>query len=256
MFNPARAGSRLLLRPLFTVLALFTMLWSSYGMAEQSIQNAVDARIRALDVVSDMLLFYNPAFENHDPVIRQRFLDNMQQLHQWAAGSSHSELVSQLNEIDKHLQTLAQQPKDAFSLLPRWVNEVVKSHASLDVVLEQLTPQAIPQLPLQNQLALYLSMQNLAYQTVTFSSINLLILGGRIDILVYLDEQIQANLDQLKQQQLDPQVLQRLLTRYQIIRPRLIGEQREWVPNLVAFYYGSMLELLDQLTLSRVAGEG
>ncbi|WP_028294028.1 hypothetical protein [Oceanobacter kriegii] len=211
----------------------------------------IEPRLQALDTLSNLLMYYNPKFENHDPAIQQKYRASLASLQQWSITSGNAVLAERVKSLAEQIAAIEAQPIEHDYLLPTWINRAIQTHALLDKQLAEPTEN----LTLEQTIAVHMAMQNLAYQTSTFSSINLLILDGRPDIMAHLDEQVQRDLQQLQARGDRIDVFRKLDTRYQVIRARLIGEQQEWVPNLVSFYYNSMVDLLGQMQDVRVADD-
>ena len=242
-------------RPVWTTVQALLMLVSLYGALHPAVVAArpaeVEPRLQALDTLSNLLMYYNPKFENHDPAIQQKYRASLMSLQQWSVTSGNTGLAARVNTLAEQITAIEAQPFEDAYLLPMWMNRAIQTHALLD---QQLAGQ-MAELTLEQTMAVHMAMQNLAYQTSTFSSINLLILDGRPDIMAYLDEQVQRDLQQLQARGDRIDVFRKLDTRYQVIRARLVGEQEEWVPNLVSFYYNSMVELLGRMQDVRMAAD-
>ncbi len=211
----------------------------------------IEPRLQALDTLSNLLMYYNPKFENHDPAIQQKYRASLMSLQSWSLASGNKEFANRVQVLAEQITSIEEQPVEDAYLLPMWINRAIQTHALLDQQLAALASK----LTMVQTLAVHMAMQNLVYQTSTFSSTNLLILDGRPDIMAYLDGQILDDLKRLHPGADRIDAYRKLNTRYQVIRARLVGEQEEWVPNLVSFYYNSMVDLLGQMQEVRVAGD-
>lgn len=205
-------------------------------------QSVIEARMIALDSLGSLLMFFNPSFKNQDPALQTRYQQGFQMLTIWASNTGQSGNVRRhLDSINKHISALEQEPDEYAHLRPVWINKTVQSHAQLEKLLASKDKESSGDV--FNRLSLYLAMQNVAYQTATFSSINMLLMDGRLDIMEVLDEKITADINQMISAT-DAEWVRKLQTRYLFIRGRLVGHQENWVPNLVAYYYHNMLDLL------------
>ncbi|WP_369854534.1 hypothetical protein [Candidatus Thalassolituus haligoni] len=208
------------------------------------INSVTEARLQSLNGLSNLLMFYNPSFENRDPGLQQQYWEAFEDVRAWAAKQSYANELSQpIDNLIKSIKRLEAEPEEYAHMRPVWINKVVQNHARLEQLLQPHDKANTP----ETRMALYLSMQNLAYQTGTFSSINMLLMDGRPDIMELLDTEIEKELTIIRQTAQSKDLVTKLETRYQFIRPRLVGHQEKWVPNLVSYYYHSMVELLGQI---------
>ena len=229
---------------------MLTVLVACPGLvrAGNGLPEETQARILAMTALSDMLLYYNPKFENGDPQIQQRYQQALMELNHWASVRlPGSPILLGIADMANQVQTLEQQPADQAYLLPMWMNKVVQSHAHLEQLLAE-RKKGEP--TVHESLSLALAMQNLAYQTSTNSSVSLMILGGRADIMTYLDEQVTAGFITLQDRFGKSDAFKRLTARYDMIRERLLGVHAEWVPNLVSFHHNSMQKLVSSISRS------
>jgi len=259
-FHKASAVLAFCRQHLVQLLALFTLalLYQPQAQAVTKSQAEtedtlviIEPRLQALDTLSNLLMYYNPKFENRDPAIQQKYRASLMSLQSWSLASGNKELAERVQVLAEQITAIEEQPVEDAYLLPMWINRAIQTHALLDSQLAALASK----LTMVQTLAVHMAMQNLVYQTSTFSSTNLLILDGRPDIMAYLDGQILDDLKRLHPGADRIDAYRKLNTRYQVIRARLVGEQEEWVPNLVSFYYNSMVDLLGQMQEVRVAGD-
>ncbi len=226
------------------LLAILVTLQLSLLVMPVSAQpnTVIEARMMALDGLGSLLMFFNPSFKNQDPALQQRYQKEFGDLAVWASQTGQNgDVRRHIDHLNKHVKELEQETDEYAHLRPVWINKAVQSHAELERQLAMQDEESAAQVA--TRLSLYLAMQNVAYQTATFSSINMLLMDGRLDIMEILDTKISAEIDQMLENN-EAEWVRKLQTRYLFIRGRLVGHQENWVPNLVAYYYHSMLDLL------------
>jgi hypothetical protein len=213
-----------------------------------------EGRLHAYNVVSTLLMYYNPHYDNRDSKVQKHYRDELAELQGWNRNNGNDLKVQKLvTEIAAQIADLEQQPEERAQIRPVWVNRILQLQATLDEYLaSQIKGDNTPVGTLADNLGIHLAMQNLGYQITTFGSVNFYLLGGRTDMMEELDRLISSGLEHIHEQSgsLSPvqmEALDKLQSRYRFIRPRLTGHQEDWVPNLVAYYCKDMLDLTERL---------
>lgn len=234
-----------------TVLCIYAAmlpLQNARAGTDLPLQTAFEARLANTALLSDILRFYNPKFESYNPGLRATYQQRLGQLEEWSRQYSDHSIRLGIESLKKPLAELEQLPKNRAQMRPVWVNRIVETHARLDELLARSQKSELTDVQkYSQQLALAVATQNLIYQTATFSSINLLVVNTSSDPLSLLDSRVQDALTVLKAALADSPTLEKLITRYQFIQPRLLGHQEKWVPSVVAFYTDSICELAREL---------
>lgn len=223
------------------------LLWACQSVAEINVR---EGRLHAYNVVSNVLMFYNPKYDNRDAKIQKRFLEEMTELQSWAGQQPGDvDLQTMVDSLGKDLAELQLVPEERAQVRPVWVNRLLEQQAHIDEHLNARMGGDNGSIrSIADRLAIHLAMQNLAYQITTFGSVNFYLLEGRTDMMEELDRRVSEGLQQLathtgvmnNRQQV---AFDKLQGRYRFVQPRLTGHQQDWVPNVIAWYCRDMLEL-------------
>jgi hypothetical protein len=235
------------------VCLLFILIVSTPACAIDNSQIR-EGRLHAYNVVSTLLMYYNPHYDNRDSKVQAHYRDELTKLQGWNRNNGNDRKVQKLvTEIAAQIADLEQQPEERAQIRPVWINRILQLQATLDEYFASLVKGDNTSVgTLADTLGIYLAMQNLGYQITTFGSVNFYLLDGRTDMMEELDRLIASGLEQIQGQSgsfspVQLEALDKLQSRYRFIRPRLTGHQQDWVPNLIAYYCKDMLELTERL---------
>lgn len=209
-------------------------------------------RMNAFRLVSDVLLYHNPRYSNQDPALREEYRQLVVTLSSWSAANRFGPLASSqalVSDLETAVTDVDQLAPELDYLFPVYMNKMLQTHAALDEFLASLEPQDSDR-SILNDVAVSVSMQNLAYQAQVFGSLNFYLLGGDPDALSLLDDQILQRcikaVESKDYQNLEEQQkIQDILTKYRFIRTHVTGEKQQWIPDLVARYRNSIVDVAD-----------
>ena len=196
------------------------------------------------------MLYYNPNQGTGDPRRVEGYRRGLAQLQRLVA-SGPVVLQEAAGELQRLIERLESQPTsaDQAMLRPAWINPILESQAALDRQAERLYDELSDD-PRRSLHALQLDLARLLllYQTRTFGSLGVYVIGISDDSFARLDQQIIAGFDDLRERDSSQaSELQALRRRYEFIRPRLLQHNQDWVPESAFYYLDSIARRLDAL---------
>lgn len=234
------------------IQALLISLVMGLGVAHTAtaeVGDTFEARLAALDVMSGLLQYHNPSYTSVS--LQRRYQRSLDSLEAWAKSAQlDPDVQGKVQDFINSVKALEGQSSVFIDddMRAHWLNKVSQVQADLDRGLERTEMPAPSRLEAEvRTLALTLAMQNVAYQAAPHNDVTVKLMGGRPDVMSVLDTSFTESILHLQELLGEDRVLQKLVSRYNFIRPRLIGEQDSWFPPVVAFYSFSMRILLTKL---------
>ena len=242
------------------VRLLLVLLLALPGLASASLssQRLQDIRLQAFAACSNLLAFYNPNQEAADPRHLERYRQGFAGLQQSLAGQGDAALEAAQAEMRRWLAELERVPAGQAEHYPERIIPLLKAHARLDQRAAELYAAAPPGEPRQltlHRLSLDIERLLLLYQTRAFSLIGMYVLDVDDSTVPRLDGQILQGFADLKAQWPEHAAeLGKLKQNYDFIRPRLLQNDRGWVPGSAAYYLGQITSRLAQFDAGPAGG--
>ena len=232
------------------LICLALMLLPLASFAAQEAEQLFKIRYQAFAISSELLLYYNPNEGGGDPRHVEGYRRGLAQLQRLVASGPRA-LQETAGELQRLIEHLEAQPStgNQVMLRPIWINPILESQASLDRQAERLYDE-LPDDPRRVQHALQLDLARLLllYQTRTFGSLGVYVIGISDDSFERLDQQIIAGFDNLRPSDGNQaSELEALRRKYEFIRPRLLHHNQDWVPESAFYYLDAIARRLDEL---------
>ena len=232
------------------LICLALMLLPLVSFAAQEAEQLFKIRYQAFAISSELLLYYNPSQEGGDPRHAEGYRRGVAQLQRLVASGPQT-LQEPASELQRSIERLEAQPDSADQVIlrPTWINPILEAQASLDRQAERLYDE-LPDDPRRVQHALQLELARLLllYQTRTFGSLGVYVIGISDDSFERFDQQIIAGFDNLRGSDGNQaSELEALRRKYEFIRPRLLHHNQDWVPESAFYYLDAIARRLDEL---------
>lgn len=232
-----------------SLICFALMLFPLASFAGLDADQLFKIRYQAFAISSELLLYYNPNQGGSDPRRAEGYRRGMVRLQRLVA-SGPVVLQEAAGELQRLTERLEAQPStaDQVRLRPTWINPILQSQASLDRQAERLYDE-LPDDPRRSLHALQLDLARLLllYQTRTFGSLGVYVIGINEDGFVRLDQQIIAGFDSLRRSDTrQASELDALRRKYDFIRPRLLHHGQDWVPESAFYYLDAIARRLDE----------
>lgn len=232
---------------LFFILLLLPHLAYSNTNAERL--QAI--RSQAFSTCSNLLVHYNPNRNDSDPRNAERYRQALQQLQRLVTLEKDPLLIKFAGDMRERVEDLEKQPTSSPELYPTWINPLLEAQARLDQQASMLYASAAPIEPRRltlHKLTLDVERLQLLYQTRTFGSLGVYVMAMDETTFAHLDQQITQNFTTLKQYWPQHNVeLNKLMRKYDFIRPRLLNHELIWVPGSAAYYLSQVSDGLARI---------
>lgn len=227
------------IRLLFTLLLLPHLAY-----ATPNAEHLQTIRSLAFNACSNLLVRYNPNQSDSNPRYTERYQQALDQLSQLVAQEKDPLLSKLASELNERIQKLEQQPANRTELYPVWINPVLESQARLDLQASVRYASAPPVEAMRqalHQLMLNVERLLLLYETRSFGSLAVYVKSMNETSFAQLDHDILQSFLTLKQRW--PQhahELDKLMSKYDYIRPHLLKHDLAPLPGGAAYYLGQV----------------
>ncbi|HZX18482.1 MAG TPA: hypothetical protein VFF22_16650 [Pseudomonas sp.] len=234
------------------VRLLFVLLLLPHlAFASPNAERLQAIRSQAFSTCSSLLVHYNPNQNDSDPRHAERYRQTLQQLQRLVTLEKDPLLIQYANDMREHIEKLEHQSANTPELYPTWINPLLEAQSRLDQQASVRYASATPIEPRRktlHQLALDIERLQLLYQTRTFGSLAVYVMPMDDTTFAQLDQQILQNFSALKQDWPEHAAeLNKLLRKYDFIRPRLLKHELVWVPGSAAYYLGQVTDGLARI---------
>lgn len=232
-------------------LLLVLLLLPHWAFASPNAERLQAIRSQAFSTCSNLLVHYNPNQNDSDPRNAERYQQALQQLQRLVTLEQDPLLIQYASDMRKHVEQLERQSATTAELYPTWINPLLEAQSRLDQQASVRYASATPIEPRRqalHKLALDIERLQLLYQTRTFGSLAVYVIEMDDTTFAQLDQQIQQNFTALKQDWPEHAAeLNKLLRKYDFIRPRLLKHELVWVPGSAAYYLGQVTDGLARI---------
>lgn len=225
-------------------LFFILLLLPNLAFASPNAERLQDIRSQAFNTCSNLLVHYNPNQDNSDPRHAERYRQALQQLQRLVTLEKDPLLITFANDMRERVEALERLPTSNSELYPTFINPLLEAQARLDQqasVRYASTAPIEPRRRALHQLALDVERLQLLYQTRTFGSLAVYVMTTDDTTFDQLDQHILQGFKALSQSL--PQhaaELNKLIRKYDYIRPRLLKHELIWVPEIAAYYLGQV----------------